>query len=169
MHLYYDPRLFVSVAALCQGKMADSKSLYTGAFVLVLIPVIVEPINKIWHTGSYQALPRPVWIHLGAAGPLPGGAGFQRPVDPPCRRSLRPMDSRAVYSAGRCDFSPLFPFGNGTPKTLTVYTRTLWGNDQSLQIFLIFFLLTAGCCGLGLFLYRHRMLSRRLLAVVCAY
>lgn len=41
-----------------RGEMADSKEAYTLVlFVLMLIPVIVEPVNKIWHTGSYQAFP----------------------------------------------------------------------------------------------------------------
>ena len=25
--------------------------------LLTLVPVIIEPINKMWHTGSYQAFP----------------------------------------------------------------------------------------------------------------
>ena len=26
-------------------------------FVLLMIPVFIDPINKMWHTGSYQAFP----------------------------------------------------------------------------------------------------------------
>ena len=26
-------------------------------FILMIIPIIIEPINKMWHTGSYQAFP----------------------------------------------------------------------------------------------------------------
>ena len=148
-----------------RGEMVDSKEAYTLVlFVLMLIPVIVEPVNKIWHTGSYQAFPGRYGYILVLLGLCLAAQVLQRPVDPPCRRSSVPWTAGLFILLGAVIFAA-FSLWERYPKTLTVYTRTLWGNDQSLQIFLIFFLLTAGCCGLGLFLYRHRMLSRRLLAI----
>ena len=145
--------------------MKDSKEAYTLVlFVLMLIPVVVEPINKIWHTGSYQAFPGRYGYILVLLGLCLAAQILQRPVDPPCNRSSAPWTAALFFLLGFVIFAAFFLW-NRYPKTLTAYTRTLWGNDQSLQIFLIFFLLAAGCCGLGLFLYRHRLLSRRLLAI----
>lgn len=148
-----------------RGEMKDSKEAYTLVlFVLMLIPVVVEPINKIWHTGSYQAFPGRYGYILVLLGLCLAAQILQRPADPPCNRSSAPWTAALFFLLGFVIFAAFFLW-NRYPKTLTAYTRTLWGNDQSLQIFLIFFLLAAGCCGLGLFLYRHRLLSRRLLAI----
>ena len=51
--------------------MKDSREAYTLVlFVLMLIPVVVEPINKIWHTGSYQAFPGRYGYILVLLGPV---------------------------------------------------------------------------------------------------
>ena len=159
------PSFLFQALRCARGEMTDPWETDTLLlFVFMLIPVIVEPINKIWHTGSYQAFPGRYGYILVLLGLCLAAWILQRPGRPLCRRSSALWASVLFLLLGAVIFAAFFLW-NHYPKTLTAYTRTLWGNDQSLRIFLIFFLLSAGCCGLGLFLYRHRLLSRRLLAV----
>ncbi|MDD3192876.1 MAG: YfhO family protein [Oscillospiraceae bacterium] len=159
--------VFIFQSLRCiRGEMENPQEPYILAlFSLMLIPLIIEPINKIWHTGNYQAFPGRYGYIFVLLGLCLAAQILQRPVEPACRRSaiswavlLFLLLASAVFAA--CILWQMYP------KTLSTYTRTLWGNDNSLQIFLIFFLLAAACYGLGLFLYRHRLLSHRLF-VIC--
>ncbi len=38
-------------------RKSRSSRLYAALFILMLLPVIFEPINKMWHTGDYMAFP----------------------------------------------------------------------------------------------------------------
>ena len=149
----------------CARGNGRFKEAYTLVlFVLMLIPVIVEPINKIWHTGSYQAFPGRYGYILVLLGLCLAAQVLQRPVDPPLQAILRPMDSGAVYSAGRCDFSPLFPFGAVPPKPLLFIPGPFGERPVSSDLFDLF-PVDGGMLRAGPVLYRHRMLSRRLLAI----
>ena len=120
-----------------RGEMKDSKEAYTLVlFVLMLIPVVVEPINKIWHTGSYQAFPGRYGYILVLLGLCLAAQILQRPA-PAVQSFFCALTAALFFLLGFVIFAAFFLW-NRYPKTLTAYTRTLWGNDQSLQIFLIF-------------------------------
>lgn len=132
-------------------------------FVLMLIPTVIEPINKIWHTGSYQAFPGRygyILIFLG----LCLTAGLLLEPENPLRRFSRrfsPLWTAAMFALEALVFFIAVFLLRNHYKTLSVYIRTLWGNDQSLRTFLFFFLPAAACAGLALVLYRRQAFSWR--------
>ncbi len=122
--------------------------------VLLFLPIFVEPINKIWQTGSYQSFPVrygyiPVFLGLILCAAV---ISFIK-------------GSRTEYSGGK-----LFPgialaalaavmFCAGTIlkldyRDVTVYTRTLWGDERSFRLLLLF-AVTGVLAYLILFLLYH--------------
>ncbi|MGN1134486.1 MAG: YfhO family protein, partial [Oscillospiraceae bacterium] len=41
----------------CFGKQNKNSKLYLCMFLLMTIPIFIEPINKMWHTGNYMSFP----------------------------------------------------------------------------------------------------------------
>lgn len=163
------PAFLFQALRCARGEMESRRERYLLClFCLMLAPVFIEPINKMWHTGSYQAFPGRYGYMIVLLGLTLAGQILQQPVEPACARSSKPWTAGLFLLTGGTAVAG-FWLWQRYPKTLTTYIRTLWSSNAALRIFLIFFLLAAGCCGLGLLLYRHRLLTRRLLAVcLCA-
>lgn len=132
-------------------------------FLLLLIPVFIEPINKMWHTGSYQAFPVRygyITVFLGLillAFLLSGQRGGEeggRLRDAPVPLFLA-MLSVALPFVSACILLYL------KFEQITVYTRTLWGTEDSLKELGGFFLLAFLAYGILVLFLRERLLSRR--------
>lgn len=136
-------------------------------FVLLLIPVIIEPINKMWHTGSYQAFPVRYGYMVTFLGLvllaflLTKGIPEEenRLQDTPVPLFLA-LVSTALPFVASCILLYL-KFDE-----ITVYTRTLWGNDTSLSQLAGFFLTAALAGGVLILFLRERLLSRRIFTVL---
>lgn len=160
------PAFILQVVRFVNKEMDNPREIYLLLlFSLMLIPIVIEPVNKIWHTGSYQAFPGRYGYILVFLGLCLAARSLQRPENPALRSSSWPWTAVLFLLAGGAAFTGYF-LSENYPKTLSVYTRTLWGNDASLRTFLFFFLPAAACAGLGLILYRRRLLTRRLM-VLC--
>ncbi len=160
---------FVFQAVRCANKEMDGayEQYLLMLFSLMMIPAVIEPINKIWHTGSYQAFPGRYGYILVFLG-LCLAAQLLQPPKGKHRSGSRLWTAVVLLLAGATVFTAWFLYTNSS-KTLSVYTRTLWGNDQSLRTFLLFFLPAAACIGLALILYRRQLLSRRMMVLcLCA-
>ena len=163
------PAFILQTVRCINQEMDNPREVYLLLlFLLMLIPTAIEPINKIWHTGSYQAFPGRYGYILVFLG-LCLTAGLLREPEVPVRRSLPPLFRRLLAAgpfllAGLAVFLSCFLLKNKF-KALSVYTRTLWGNDQSLRAFLLFFLPAAACAGLGLILYRRQIFTWRPIAL----
>lgn len=132
-------------------------------FLLMLIPVFVEPINRMWHTGSYQAFPGRYGYMLAFLGLCLAAILLQQePEANPRKSRVLPWIFGAMIVA--TGFFALLLWNNKAA-TLTTYTRSLWSSDPALGWFLLFFAAAAACYAFGIFLYRHKGLSRRILAV----
>lgn len=103
-------------------------------FILMLIPVFIEPINKMWHTGSYQAFPVRygyITILLGLILTAVWISRLNIEEEKTLARDHMPIIATVllcIVSAGAVGcFLLTFRYDE-----LTVYTRTLWGNNASL-------------------------------------
>ncbi len=133
-------RKTVSLAVLC---------------ALLLIPMVLEPINRMWHMGSYMCFPcrfgfMPILLmltlvaHLWSYSPLP-------------QNDRRPM---RIWSAVFCGVVTVsaaiflrLVFSKNSDAA-TVYIRTLWGDSTSLRIHLLAFAVIAGAVAVWAVFYR---------------
>ena len=130
-------------------------------FFAVSLPLVIEPINLMWHTGSYMAFPARYgfmtsFVGLGLTAKLLSGWKFAEKSKP-----------KAIYiclTVGLiCVFSLIFTLSN--QDILSAYTATLWGTADSLkgQIFIaLFFVLSYF---LVLFYAKRKVLCKRVVAV----
>ena len=150
----------------CIGSRRGETSALFFLWVLMVIPVFIEPINKMWHTGSYQAFPARygyITVFLGlillarAISELNAqNRGLQYQSASGGIGALLLIFSAAAVSrlliAGKYD-------------ELTAYTRTLWADGPSTAYFLIFAGTAVLCYFAGMYLYQNRYLTERVFSV----
>lgn len=140
-----------------------------AVLLLTLVPVFVEPINKMWQTGSYQSFP----VRYGYIPVFFGLILLAADISRSNEENLRPAGGAfpaavafvalgaVLLSAGmllREDYSEL-----------TVYTRTLWGDGTSFRFLLLFALTAALAYLILLLLYRYGRLGKAVFSVfLCA-
>lgn len=144
---------------------------YVLLFLCLLLPILLEPINKMWHTGNYQGFPvRYGFITLFMAMIVAASFLSESAEDHPVRRPR----SRTRYFSffTLCILIILYgvfshAYLDQQMEVLSHYTQTLWGNLESFKGLLILFLLSAG---LYLLLYRslHKhLLNTRTFTILC--
>ena len=103
-------------------------------FLVMSVPLIIEPINLMWHTGSYMAFPArygfiTVFAGLCLTAKLLSRWEFAE--------KTKPNALFIYFGVGLiCILALIFTLSN--QDTLSAYTKTLWGNKASLkgQIFI---------------------------------
>lgn len=139
-------------------------------YVITLIPVVLEPINKMWHTGSYQAFP----VRYGYITVMMGlclTAAFLTKTDY-LHRLAQPKVKTTPAMAVIAGFNAAALIAVGVlllafkSDVISVYVGTLWMSDQALLYFMLFAGLATLVYFLIFMLYENLMLSRRVLSVV---
>ena len=117
--------------------------------LLLFLPIIFEPINKMWHTGNYQSFPMrygfmTTFMLLTVASQLLMQAAH--PTKTTAVQFHRPMGKRLVTIILLFIGIGLFMvfthfYIQGNIDALTSYSRSLWGSIESLKgLFLLFLL-----------------------------
>ena len=137
---------------------------------LLLIPMFLEPVNRMWHMGSYMCFPcrfafMPIFLlltlvaHLWAHSPAP----LCR-----CRKArivATVIGAAAVVGAG---VSLVFVFVRRSEEAAN-YVRTLWGNADSLKVHLLVFAIVALVAAVWTVGFRAGFLKKSVAAVLlCA-
>lgn len=131
-----------------------------SVFLLTLVPVIIEPINKMWHTGNYQAFPVryayiPIFFGLILFAFVLSSLNEEHTL-----HFFNPLS----FFIGLFTVSALLMVSLLLIKkeynTITVYTRTLWGNEDSFHLLTAYFIVAALAYTVILFLYRYKQLSK---------
>ncbi len=159
---------------LCTGALFTAVIMYLGftlrhsnrtacafcVFILTMIPVFIEPINKMWQTGNYQAFP----VRYGYISIFFGLillASVMSVINE--SHSLRQSNSFSVFGsmmAVGALFVAACVLITKDYDVITVYTKTLWGNQDSF-VLLLAFSITAGLAYLViLLLYQFKQLSK---------
>ena len=126
-------------------------------FIIMTIPLIIEPINLMWHTGSYMAFPARYGFITVFAGLILTAKLLSRWEF--AERS-KPKALLIYLSVGLfCLLALIFTLAN--QDTLSIYTRTLWGNDTSLKGQIFVSLLFVLAYFLILFFCRRKALCKK--------
>ncbi len=131
-------------------------------FLLLCIPIFLEPVNKLWHTGSYQAFPVrygyiPVFLGLWC---LSDFLGEERRT-----ASLLPKKKKPTFWLSLLGSSFLLAEGV-LPLVFRLddmrsYTGSLWFDDSSFYNLLLFALSAAGITWLFVFLWKKGWLKKK--------
>lgn len=144
---------------------------WTGLMLaLTVIPVFLEPVNKMWQTGSYQSFPVrygyiPIFLGLilfaGCVSAVSGG----RHLDSPSGRLPLAIGIASVLAPVFCAYSIL----KYSYQDVSVYTHTLWGDTTSLRILLTFAAVAMIVYVILLIERKYRGISRKAFSVLlCA-
>lgn len=167
------PVLFCSALPFASLFFVRKRQVRSGFFtalliviLLMLLPVVLNPINKMWHTGSYQGFPvrygymlNFLFLLLAAEILAHRDPGDEAPASSPWwARILLPLIA-VGYGAG-----VILAFGKWE-KDFATYTRSLWGDKTSFWSLAIIFGVTVLVFGIVLAVYCCRKVSRKLAAV----
>ncbi len=145
-----------------RGKQKDGQARYDRAMLLLLTAaMLLDPVNAMWHTGSYQAFPLrwgmiPLLLLLTYAA--------RRLVSPAQADGKPPRKSTAILvmciAAAVCGGTAAAMIFFAGDRILS-YIRTLWVDETSFFLLLIPILLLAVSYGLCLHFCRRKALSVR--------
>ncbi|WP_283607474.1 YfhO family protein [Faecalispora anaeroviscerum] len=131
-------------------------------WVLLTVPLFIEPINKMWHTGSYQAFP----ARYGYMTALLGLLFLAKAIS-----DLNQEEGRFLHQGWpgigigvfllACMSLVAYLLLYYRYRDLSIYTRTLWLDETAVFYFLLFTILAILCYYLVLYLYRHQYLTKR--------
>lgn len=150
-------------------KLSSKVTFVFLIFILTIIPVFIEPINKMWQTGNYQAFP----VRYGYITIFFGLILFAAVVSGINEENRLASSSALSAFGGMLAVSAVFLAEclilYKDYDVITIYTETLWGNSASFR-FLLLFSLTAGLAYLVLLLlYRFRQLSKAAFSVLLCF
>ena len=152
--------------------------------LLLIIPIFLEPINRMWHTGSYQCFPVRygymttlfMLIVAGEAIEHIGEPGVYKVRPPKEGETQEDADTRAVR---KTFFGAIFAciliiliatflvtWMIDRKQELKAYPSSLWGDAESLRALSVAFLATAVSYFLMLLLFRFRYLTKSMATVV---
>lgn len=151
------------------GRHSKKTAFVFAVFLLTMVPVFIEPINKMWQTGNYQAFPVrygyiPIFFGLILLAAVISAANETH--------SLRQSNSFALFG-GMLSVSALFITAciliTKEYDKITAYTKTLWGDQESFTLLMAFSFIAALVYLVILLLYQFRQLSKTAFSVIlCA-
>ncbi len=157
------------LAMLLQRRCRQGQSrpqavrVHLALFGMLVLPFVLEPVNKMWHTGSYMAFSvrygfMAIFVGLSLAGELLSDV---RPKERPDRGIAWAFVGLA---AALVCFG--FIYYQKYAAALSCYVRTLWGNQRSFRGILLFAGVAMVCYELLLMARRRGKLSRALFSAL---
>lgn len=150
-------------------KSPIEKAIYF-VFGMMLIPMVFEPINKMWHFGSYMGFPARyaymiVFAGLVIAGVLLSKYNFD--AENGKRSQATQICSFAFLLCLSCAlYAYVSKYIENNIKEMSAYATTLWGNDKSYRYMLVLFLLFIVAYALCYAFYKKKLISKQFLAIV---
>lgn len=139
----------------------NKKTLLVLLFLLV-IPLILEPVNIMWHAGSYQGFPAR-YGDITSFLILVTAAFVLNRQDAPQKSDTTCLWISVGILLECVVFQFLWLADNKTG--LTAYTQTLWGDEQSFSLLSVSAVVFALTYGVLLFFYSYRTLAVRTFSV----
>lgn len=168
--LYCTAAIFAALPFVFCKKLLASKEIRAllASFLFMLIPVTVEPINKMWHTGSYQAFPVRYGFITVMLGLLLTAAVVEH-------LSLEAAEvGKSIPGVGAAVGALLvlsvvsILFLTNHYEAITAYTRKLWGDHTSFLYLTIWFLAALGAMLILFLLLRLKLVTTRVFTVFLA-
>ncbi len=165
---------FVIAAIVVFGFFArqnKNTKFYLCMFLLLTIPIFIEPINKMWHTGNYMSFPGRyafITVFMG----LICCAYFlkQQTNDKPAYPVYIQIPTALILAVtvfAYYRFADNYITRNFN--TITEYSRTLWGNDDSLEQVSELFLIALVVFGAICLCYKKRVIGKDFFAVLLCF
>lgn len=162
----------LAILLLFQRKSLSEKMMQwrISMFLLLLLPIIFEPINKMWHTGSYQAFPTRYGYISVFLGILLLSAVLERSVQDglaakmPSRRSrILPVVLALILALLAYSGITLLSYHY---EELTSYTRRLWNSTAGFNHMLAFAGIAAAFYFLLVFALLNKQIARRVFSLL---
>ncbi|MBR3267564.1 MAG: YfhO family protein [Oscillospiraceae bacterium] len=141
-----------------------------GLFILLFAAILLNPVNKMWHTGSYQAFPMrwgmiPVLLMLTLAARLLSEKKGGSPL--PEKRFRIPVGIAGTVLPVALMLTVCILMHMKIRNQLTSYSHTLWFSIPNGRIILLLAFLFAFCYGTVIFLHKKGFLHKYLCALAC--
>ena len=143
-------------------------------FIMTLVPIIIEPVNLIWHTGNYMCFPSRYAFVTIFCGLRCCAVYLERDgQDIAVQKTKLNKIAQAILIA-ICGiiifyyawFNAAFIYSNF--KQLTEYTSSLWGKENSFDGLTAMFVMSMLMFSLIYILYKKRLLNRTAFGVILA-
>ncbi len=108
----------------------------TATFFALLIPMLIEPVNRMWHTGSYMSFPVRFGFIAVFVGLIICGRLFEKQD---FAHKSRPLFATLCIVLCLTLGGFMLYYANQNTEALTNYAKTLWGDKESLRGLLILF------------------------------
>ena len=151
---------------LSSGRKTRTATALFCVDLLLLLPVWFDPIDAMWHLGSYQAFPVRFGYMLTMMGALARRAAPKRKRPRPAARKSRrvPQVVSILLCAAVSVEACVLLYTNRA--VLSRYYGKFWSDAPALLLSLWVIVPFLGIYFLVLFFYRKRQLSRRLVSVL---
>lgn len=133
--------LFLFPFAIGGMEKAEKDGLLRGIlFALTLLPLIFEPISKMWQTGNYMSFPTryafiPIFLCLTLTADCltkQAEKGLDEPLKEKNGLPMYALNALVpVLAVGYCIFA--VGYTNANVEVMDQYSQSLWGNDASVQ------------------------------------
>ncbi len=137
-------------------------------FLMTLIPFFIEPVNVIWHTGSYMSFPArygfiTIFIGLICCADFLSDKGKEKSeIKLRIQYILIPLSFALIYGYYFISKKLI----DEDYETLTKYTAGLWGKKESLDGLARLFVLGLVCYLIILMLYRKKLVMKQVFAIM---
>lgn len=155
------------LASFCYLKKDRQIRLYFIMFLLTVIPLVVEPVNKMWHAGNYMSFPAryaymTAFFGLAMFGHILEQVYSEQAV---CLRTKTRLYPAVVLCTAvvLCAAATLVLYRNF--ENVRAYTKTLWGDGRSFFTLLAVSLILCAGYGLAVFLLQRKKLSAKAAAM----
>lgn len=133
--------LFLFPFAIGGVEKADKQGILRAIlFALTLLPLIFEPINKMWQTGNYMSFPTryafiPIFLCITLTADCLAKTEQRGENEQEKKKNGLPMYALnalvLVLAVGYCIFAVCYTGANA--EIMDQYSQSLWGNDESVQ------------------------------------
>lgn len=160
----------VILACTMDGKHRNKKlNTYLIMLFLLLVPIFIEPVNIMWHTGSYMSFPArygfmTIFVAVVCIGMYLSNDDNKRIAEFKSKSSTISLIICLLLTIGAFLF--LDNFVSGNLYTLRNYTETLWQSDESFLKLLEMFAVLALIYGAVFLFYKKGHLMKSSFAIL---
>lgn len=169
--------MFVAAFALKSEKKKPAEKALYFLFGMMLIAMFFEPINKMWHFGSYMSFPARYAYIVIFCGLALSGCLFAKKEG----YSIKPSSAKNekirnivivmfslvfVLCVGGALYDYVADYVSANTNAMSAYARTLWGDSTSYKHLLLLFTLALIVYALGYVLLKKKLLTKQAFALL---
>lgn len=133
-----------------------------------LIPFVLEPINKMWHTGNYMSFPGRFGFMTIFLALVCTAYALEQPVGGTVTMPKYIIGSVISVAVISLSYIYVTAVRENNPDDITRYSHTLWGNDTSFRLLLGVFIMFLICYGTVYAVYRKGLIYKNIFLALSA-